>query len=44
LRKSNVLYLEFVETGWQEKLGYQSPDITDRYPQFYRGKAEPHRR
>jgi hypothetical protein len=41
LRKLNALYQEFVETGIDKKLGYQSPaDLVDRYPQFYWGKVE----
>jgi hypothetical protein len=36
MRKSNALFYEFVETGLNKTLGYDTPaDIVYKYPQFY---------
>jgi hypothetical protein len=43
LRKSNALYYEFEENGFNRQLGYQTPaDLFDKYPQFYWNSVFPH--
>jgi hypothetical protein len=42
-RKLNALYVEFSETGMNERLGYRSPaDLADQYPRFFWSKVEPY--
>ena len=41
-RKINALYLEFVETGAAEALGYNSAaDLIDKYPEFFWNQVQP---
>lgn len=41
-RKINALYLEFVEVGLAEELGYEnSVDLIDKYPAFFRNQVQP---
>jgi hypothetical protein len=41
-RKINALYLEFIETGAAEALGYTSAaDLVDKYPEFFWSQVQP---
>jgi hypothetical protein len=43
IRKSNALFHEFEEAGFNRQLGYASPaDLVNLYPQFYWKNAYPH--
>ncbi len=42
-RKINALYYEFMETGQNEKLGYNSPiDLVEQYPDFFWSQVNPY--
>jgi hypothetical protein len=41
-RKINGLYYEFVETGFAQKLGYDTPmDLMDQFPNFFWQQVQP---
>jgi hypothetical protein len=43
LKKLNALFHEFVETGVNKILGYETPaDVADHYPAFFWSKVEPY--
>jgi hypothetical protein len=42
-KKRKALFMEFVETGVADELGYKSAaDLADHYPKFFWGKVEPY--